>query len=236
VRGVILRTAVPGWPKRTPRYGWAARIFNLFAGVLAAALYAAAAAADDPKLVVAFGDSLSAGYGLSEADAFPAQLEGALAALGVTATVVNAGVSGDTTAGGLARLDWTLPEAADLVIVELGSNDGLRGLDPEKTGANLDAILTRLDERGFTALLAGMLAPPNLGPEYGATFNAIYPALAEKHDVVLYPFFLDGVAAVPALNQADGIHPNVDGVAIIVERLAPYVVEALARGQAGGGT
>jgi len=141
--------------------------------------------------------------------------------------VINAGNSGETTAGGLARLDWALADAPDAVLLELGANDGLRGLDPAATYDNLDAILQRLGEEDLPVLLAGMLAPPNLGREYTEAFNAVYPKLAKKHDVPLYPFFLDGVAMVPELNQADGIHPNAKGVAEIVERITPHVVRLL---------
>lgn len=191
-------------------------------------LYATAAAADDETVIVALGDSLTSGFGVVTNESFPVQLEAALREAGVSARVINAGVSGDTTAGGLARLDWVLADAPDLVIVELGSNDGLRGLDPAQMEANLDAILARLADQDIPAVLAGMLAPPNLGRDYGAAFEAVYPRLAKRHDVVFYPFFLDGVAAEPALNQPDGIHPNPAGVRVIVERFTPYVLRALA--------
>jgi acyl-CoA thioesterase-1 len=192
------------------------------------ALAAPSPAAGRP-VVAAFGDSLTAGYGVADADSFPARLAAALDRRGMPVRMINAGVSGDTTAGGLARLDWMLADRPDLVIVEFGANDGLRGLDPVATYANLDAILARLDATGVSVLLTGMLAPPNLGAEYGAAFDAVFPRLAEKHDVVFYPFFLDGVAANPALNQSDGIHPNAAGVDAIVERILPYAVEALER-------
>ncbi|WP_425450210.1 arylesterase [Virgifigura deserti] len=200
--------------------------------MLVPTLAAAAPAAADPVRILAFGDSLTAGFGLPQGDGFTAQLEAALAEAGVEAEVINGGVSGDTTAGGFARLDWALADDPDLVILELGANDGLRGLDPAETRANLDAILTRLREADVAVLLAGMLAPPNLGPEFGKAFNAIYPDLAEEHDVALFPFFLDGVATDPALNQPDGIHPNRGGVAVIVERILPHllpVIESLDR-------
>ncbi|WP_329605373.1 arylesterase [Zavarzinia marina] len=208
-------------------YGLRALVFNLML-ILGVAGPAVAEAA--PKRILALGDSLTHGYGLPDGEIFPVQLENALAENGVEAEVINAGVSGDTSAGGLARLDWALGDPAappDLVIVELGANDALRALDPAATEANLDQILTRLDEKGIPALLTGMYAPPNLGPEYGAAFNAIYPRLAEKHQVPFYPFFLDGVAAEPDLNQADGMHPNGAGVAIIADRIAPLVIDAL---------
>jgi len=183
--------------------------------------------ARDEAVIVAFGDSLSAGYGLEDADSFPVQLERALQNSGLTATVINSGVSGDTTAGGRARLAWSIPPEVDLVILELGANDGLRGIDPAETEANLDAMLSALAVRDTKVLFAGMLAPPNLGRDYGAAFDAVFPRLAEKYNVAFYPFFLDGVAADPALNQRDGIHPNADGVARIVDRITPYVLTAL---------
>jgi len=186
-----------------------------------------AAAAGDTLRLLAFGDSLTAGYGLPKDVSFTAQLERALEIEGLAVTVINAGVSGDTSAGGLARLDWTLagiPRGGpDAVIVELGANDALRGIDPRITYDNLDAILSEIRQRGLPILLAGMRSPPNMGPEYAAAFNDIYARLAEKHDVALYPFFLEGVAADPELNQADGIHPNARGVAEIVKRMSPAV-------------
>ncbi len=193
---------------------------------LAAALWAGAPA-DAATRIAVLGDSLAAGYGLSESDAFAARLEAVLRAAGHAVEVQNASVSGDTTAGGRSRLSWLLADTPDVVIVELGANDGVRGLDPALTFANLDAILTRLKGDGVAVLLAGMRAPPNLGRAYGKAFKDVYPRLAAKHDVPLYPFFLDGVAAKPALNQADGVHPNARGVAVIVERIAPYVKRLL---------
>ena len=177
--------------------------------------------------LLVLGDSLAAGYGLAAEEAFPAQLERALQQAGHNVTVINAGVSGDTTAGGLARLDWTLADNPDLVLVELGGNDALRGLPPEETRANLDAILERLGRAGAEVLLAGMQAPRNLGEEYTTAFNRVYPQLAKQHRVTFYPFFLDGVALDPSLNQADGIHPNIRGVAVIVARILPFVEDAL---------
>ncbi len=184
-------------------------------------------AAAAPARLMAYGDSLTHGYGLPAGETFPEQLEAALRDAGLDVTVINAGNSGETSAGGRARLDWALADAPDAVILELGANDGLRGLDPAATYDNLDAMLARLTSEGVPVLLAGMLAPPNLGREYGEDFNAVYPRLAEKHGVPLYPFFLDGVALVPELNQADGIHPNAAGVAVIVERIAPHVIRLL---------
>jgi acyl-CoA thioesterase-1 len=183
--------------------------------------------------ILAFGDSLTAGYGLPKDQSFPAMLQAALRARGIAATVIDGGVSGDTSAGGRARLDWSLAGNPDCVILELGANDALRGLDPAATEANLDAILTRLTQRGLPVLLAGMLAPPNLGEDYGKRFNALYPRLAERHKVALYPFFLEGVAMQAALNQGDGLHPNARGVAAIVDRITPYVVR-LVQGEKRG--
>lgn len=185
------------------------------------------AAAAEPVRILALGDSLTAGYGLARQDSFPARLQAALGRRGIAAEVINAGVSGDTTAGGRARLEWALADAPAVAIVELGANDGLRGLDPEATFANLDAIVRRLKAARVAVLLTGMKAPPNLGAEYGAAFNAVFPRIAEKHGVAFHPFFLDGVAAEPELNQDDGIHPNAAGVKIIVERLLPFVVDVI---------
>ena len=179
--------------------------------------------------LLTLGDSLSAGYGLVLGEGFSDQLGAALSRAGLDVVVLNGGVSGDTTAGGLARLDWMLSDAPDAVIVELGANDGLRGLDPAQTLANLDAILDELDERGIPVLLAGMLAPPNMGSEYGEDFNGLYALLADRYDVVYYPFFLEGVAGMPELNQADALHPNAEGVAEIIRRILPSVNELLAR-------
>ncbi len=180
----------------------------------------------EPLRIVALGDSLSAGYGLETPEAFTGALQAALVARGHDVVIVNAGVSGDTASDGLARVDWSVGEDAGAVIVELGANDALRGVDPAITRDALDRLLARLGERGLPVLLAGMMAPPNLGPDYAAAFNPIYAELAEKHGAILYPFFLDGVAAEPSLNQADGIHPNAAGIAVIVERMVPSV-EAL---------
>jgi acyl-CoA thioesterase I len=180
-----------------------------------------------PIRLLALGNSLTAGYGLPAGEGFVAQLQAALRSRGRRVVVLDAGVSGDTSAGGLARLDWALAEAPVAAIVELGGNDGLRGLPPAATRANLAAILDRLAGKGVPVLLAGMLAPPNLGAGYGEEFAAVFRALAEgRPGVVFYPFFLDGVAGDPALNQSDGIHPNAAGVGVIVGRLLP-AVEAL---------
>ncbi|VAW10954.1 Arylesterase precursor [hydrothermal vent metagenome] len=176
--------------------------------------------------LVAFGDSLTAGLGVGPRDNFPAQLEARLRKKGYDVTVQNAGVSGDTAAAGLARLDWSIGEDAGAVIVALGSNDALRGLAPAEMEKNLDAILGRLTERGLPVLLAGMLAPPNLGPEYAAEFEPVFARVAKAYGALYYPFFLKGVAADPSLNQNDGMHPNPDGVRVMVANILP-LVEAL---------
>lgn len=185
-----------------------------------------------PIRVVAFGDSLTAGYMLKPTESFPAQLSAALQAKGRNVEVVNAGVSGDTMAQGLERLDWSVPEGTEAVIVELGANDALRGIDPKETRAILDKILTQLRARKIEVLVAGMLAPKNWGPEYEQAFNAMYKDLAEKHDALLYPFFLDGVATDRKLNLSDGLHPNAAGVGVIVERMMPSMLDLLARVEA----
>ena len=216
-------------------------LVRTFAGVLLSLslatslpLAGARAANATPVKVVVLGDSLSAGLGLPEADAFPAQLQKSLDNNGVSAIISNAGVSGDTASGGLDRLDWSVPEGTQAVILELGANDALRGTDPNVTRAALDAIIKQLKVRNIAVLLCGMLAPPNYGADFAARFNAIYPDLAKAYDVPLYPFFLDGVAADTRLNQADGMHPTSEGVAIIVKRILP-AVEALLRPIAGQG-
>lgn len=215
--------------KAYPRgYGLGRRFVNALAVGICLVSFSFAALAGDGKTILALGDSLTAGYGLAQSDAFPVQLQAALRTVGLSdVVVINGGVSGDTSAGGRARLDWLLAESVDLVIVELGANDGLRGLDPAETYRNLDAILTNLSQRKIPVLLSGMLAPPNLGEDYGKAFNAVYPDLAQKYGVKLDPFFLEGVATEKALNQADGIHPNAQGVAIIVNRLVGPIVKIL---------
>ncbi len=177
--------------------------------------------------ILAFGDSLTAGLGLPAEGTFPSRLEARLRAEGVGAHVVNAGVSGDTTAGGLARLDWALADKPEIVILELGANDALRGIDPAIVRANLDAMIGKIQASGAKLLLMGMRAPPNLGEEYQHEFERIYPELARARGVTLYPFFLEGVAMDPKLNQPDGIHPNERGVAALVERIAPYVARLI---------
>jgi acyl-CoA thioesterase-1 len=188
----------------------------------------AARASSVPEIVV-LGDSLVAGYGLQPGEAFPERLQEALAADGIEVSVTNAGVSGDTSSAGLARLDWSVPDGTDGVIVELGANDALRGIPPEVTRENLDMIVTRLKERGIAVLLAGMMAPPNMGEDYAAAFNPIYGELAEAHDIMLYPFFLDGVAAEAGLNQADGMHPTAEGVDMIVTRFMPAAKDFISK-------
>lgn len=198
----------------------------LFAALLAAGLALSTGAARATDDIVAFGDSLIAGHELGPGESFPDRLEKVLRERGHDVAVANAGVSGDTTSGGLARLDWSVPEDTDIVILELGANDMLRGLSPDATEDNLDAMIAQLKERGVRVLLAGMLAAPNLGDDYAQAFDAIYPRLAERHDVPLHPFFLDGVAANRSLLLEDGMHPNADGVDHMVETMLP-AVEAL---------
>ncbi|WJS05272.1 arylesterase [Roseibium aggregatum] len=187
-----------------------------------------AAQSADLKLVV-LGDSLSAGYQLSAGEGFADQLQKALDAKGQSVEVVNAGVSGDTSSGGLSRLDWSVGPDTSAVIVELGANDALRGISPELTRKNIDEIVRRLTERGVAVLVAGMLAPRNLGPEYAEAFDPIYSDVAKTHDALFYPFFLEGAALNPDLNLSDGMHPNAKGVEVIVENILPKVEELLAK-------
>ncbi|WP_372423796.1 arylesterase [Salinarimonas chemoclinalis] len=201
--------------------------FGVVSGPAAPAAAQDAASADAVR-IVAFGDSLMAGYQLPGSAAFPAVLDRALDEAGYSAVeIVNAGVSGDTAAAGLARLDWSVPDGTDGVILELGANDMLRGLDPARTYETLDAIVARLRERGIPVLLAGMYAARNMGPDYVEAFDAIFPRLAEKHDLVLYPFFLDGALGNPELMLEDGIHPSAEGVEVMVERMLPTVIRFL---------
>jgi acyl-CoA thioesterase-1 len=194
-------------------------------GPAAAQTAGAAATADAAKPVklAVLGDSLTAGFGLAATDAFPAKLQKALRDKGIAVDVLNAGVSGDTTSGGLARLDWSIPQDTEAVIVELGANDALRGVDPAVARNALDGILTKLKARNIAVLLCGMYAPPNYGADYAARFNSIYPDLAKAHGVPLYPFFLDGVATVANLTQADGLHPTAAGIDVVVQRILPTV-------------
>jgi acyl-CoA thioesterase I len=188
--------------------------------------------AETPVKIVALGDSLMAGYGLPDKDGFVPRLQAALAAKGVAAEINNAGVSGDTASDGLARLDWSVPDGTDAVILELGANDMLRGIKPEVTRSALDQILRRLTDRHIAVLLCGMRSAPNMGPEYGQAFERIYPELAAKYDVPLYPFFIDGVAGDLSLVQHDGLHPTAAGVDIIVQRILPNVEGLIARARA----
>ena len=198
--------------------------FKALAGtILALGLIFSASAKSEAQTIniVGFGDSLMAGYELSPDEAFPARLEKLLRGKGYEVAIANAGVSGDTTADGLARLDWSVPEGTRGVILELGANDALRGLSPEESRSNLEAMLTRLKQRKIPVLLVGMLAPPNMGADYEAKFNAIYGELARKHGVLLYPFFLDGVAAQAKLQLKDGMHPNGEGTNVMAEKFLP---------------
>ena len=202
--------------------------------VLVSASLQGAIAAEQGIRVLAFGDSLTQGYGVPPGMDFPNMLERALKAKGVNATVINAGVSGDTSAGGLARLDWSLGDAKtapDAAIVELGANDGLRGLAPGEMERNLDAILARLKARDIPVLFAGMKGPRNFGSAYTAEFDAVFPRLAKKYDVLFYPFFLEGVALNRALVQPDGLHPNPKGVDAIVTRITPLAMELVHQAQ-----
>lgn len=180
-----------------------------------------------PLRIAMLGDSLTAGFGLSPGEALPVKLEKALKAAGRDVVIANHGVSGDTTAGGLARLDWMMADKPKLVLVALGANDALRGTDPAETERNLDAIITRLKAEGAAVMLFGMLAPRNYGPEYTKAFDGLYQRLAAKHKVALYPFLLEGVAMERDFNQADGIHPNARGVDALVSRIAPEVIKAI---------
>jgi len=208
------------------------KVFHLpFAGILTLVLMLFSSIklvqADVPRLMV-FGDSLVAGYGLPAEQGFTSQLQDRLSANGFRIEILNAGVSGDTSAGGAARLDWALSEQPDYVMIVLGGNDLLRGLDPGATRQNLDQIIARLAALNIKTFLCGMLAPLNLGPEYSREFNPIYPELAQKYDLAFYPFFLQNVALVPALNQRDGLHPNADGVAKIIDGIMPVLSRFLA--------
>lgn len=190
---------------------------------------AAAPAAVHVPVILDLGDSLTAGYGLPASKAFPAQLQAWLARHGVAARVINAGVSGDTTAGGLGRLDWVLADKPDLVILALGANDALRGIDPKAVRANLAKIIEKIKTAGAKVLLLGMLAPPNWGDAYTHAFDRVFPDLAHAYGVPLYSFFLEGVAMKPQLNQADGLHPNARGVLVLVDHIGPVVAQLLGR-------
>jgi len=203
------------------------QVFRLLTIIAALCQLPGLTAANEPLRILALGDSLTAGYGLKPSDGFTVQLQRSLEARGIPALVLNAGVSGDTTSGGLARLDWALGDRPDMVILALGANDGLRAVNPEVTRSNLAAMLEQLRSKKLPVLLAGIYAPPNLGREYASAFNRIYPELATQYDALLYPFFLEGVATRPELNQTDGLHPNAEGVAVMVQRITPYVVKLI---------
>jgi len=213
------------------RYAVPARYFKGLAALMlligAVFSFSGTSRAAEPLRILALGDSLTAGYGLALEEGFPSQLQRKLIAMGYSAHVLDAGVSGDTSAGGLARLDWALSDRPTHAIIELGANDGLRGLDPAAMRANLDAIIRRLKDAGVGILFTGMRAPPNLGRSYETAFNKVFPELAKTHNDVFYTFLLTGVDARPALNLADGLHPNRDGIAVIVDRIVPYVVRLL---------
>lgn len=214
------------------RSGALSRVVAVLAAFVSLLILPEAAMARTLKLV-ALGDSLTAGYGLAPGEGFPSVLERALKAKGHDVTVANAGVSGDTAAAGAARVDWSVPEGTDGVILELGANDALRGLDPASTRASLEKILDRLKARRIPVLIAGMYAPRNLGAAYYERFDAIFPALAKKYGQPLYPFFLDGVVGQARLNLPDGIHPTAEGVRIIVDKITPSVEDFLRRIESG---
>lgn len=215
---------------------WVAKIIlrpMICAGMMASLMISATVASSRPITIVAFGDSLTAGYGVNTSESFPAQLQMALQGKGHKVTVTNAGVSGDTTSGGLERLDWSLDPKPDAVIMELGANDALRGIDPKVPQENLDKMLADLKAKGIPVLLTGMKALNNWGDDYAKKFNAIFPDLAKKYDVPLYPFFLEGVALDPSFTQPDGLHPTGKGVAEIVKRILPDVEALVARVEQG---
>jgi len=203
------------------------KVAGLHIAVIVASLTFAVAASARTISLVGFGDSLMAGYQLPPGDGFPEKLQAALKAKGVDISIANAGVSGDTTTGGLARIDWSIPDGTDGVILELGANDALRGIPPQESEKNLDQMIARLKERGIAVLLVGMLAPPNMGGDYAAQFNSIYQKLAQKHGVALYPFFLDGVALDAGLKLDDGMHPNSKGIDVMVEKMEPAITQFL---------
>ncbi len=205
-------------------YGKFRVFFNIFAALFLIFWQGGSLQAADKRILVALGDSLTAGYGLPQSEAFTVQLQAALEKEGLNIRVENAGVSGDTSTGGVQRLDWALGGGADFVLLELGANDALRGIEPAVTRKSLITIIEKLKEKNIPVLLAGMKAPPNMGQEYIREFDQIYPELAQKYALAFYPFFLDGVAAVPSLNQEDAIHPNKEGVALIVEKMMPTLL------------
>jgi acyl-CoA thioesterase I len=210
------------------RYAFRLWIVNASAAI-AIFICATSANAETEIRILALGDSLMAGYGLAQPNSFPSKLEHVLKNEGLTVKVINAGVSGDTSAGGLARLEWSLVAKPHAVVLALGANDGLRGLDPKTTFDNLDAIVSSLGKKGIAVLLVGMKAPPNLGKSYGAEYDAIFPTIAKAHQLELYPFFLKGVVTKRELNQKDGIHPNEAGVGVIVRNILPYIKRMISR-------
>lgn len=211
-------------------YGRFAAAVNSLPLLLFCAFCTVPATAETPTVKLAIlGDSLAAGYGIKPEQAFPALIQAALTARGHNVVVLNDGVSGDTSAGGLDRLDWILGDKPDIVMVELGANDALRGIDPVSTERNLSAIIEKLEAAGVTVWLAGMMAPRNLGPDYVTAFDGIYGRLADRYRVPLYPFVLAGVAQDPALSQTDGLHPNPKGAQVIAERMLPFVTRNLDR-------
>jgi acyl-CoA thioesterase I len=226
------KSARPEYMRRRAGLALGIGIAAGFVAALGLGAARAPAAAHRP-IILDLGDSLTAGYGLPESEAFPARLEAWLRRRGIAAQVVNAGVSGDTTAGGLARLDWALADKPDLVIVALGANDALRGIAPTTVRANLDKMIQKIEAAGAEVLLLGMLAPPNWGEAYAKAFDRIFPDLARTYHVPLYPFFLEGVAMKPELNQADGLHPNAHGVVVLVDHIGPVVAGVLGH-RAGG--
>jgi acyl-CoA thioesterase-1 len=223
----LRRDAIARYGAMLMGFKWERMRFDRAVAALCLSLMAGMAQAA-PLKIMAFGDSLFAGYGLSsDADNIPSQIEAGLKADGHDVKMINAAVSGDTTTDGLARLDWSLADKPDLVLLELGANDALRGQDPDKAKANLDQILARLKEAKIAVVLCGMIAPRNLDAAYRAKFDPMYKELADKYQVPIYPFILEGVAMDPALNQGDGIHPNKAGAALIAKKLLPIVEKAL---------
>jgi acyl-CoA thioesterase I len=210
-----------------PRRSASITMGAIFGAALMSSIGAASPATAHPPVILDFGDSLTAGLGLPANEAFPARLEMWLHRQGIEARVVNAGVSGDTTADGLARLDWALADQPNLVILALGANDALRGIDPSMVRENLDKMIAKIQTSGAKLLLLGMVAPPNWGDEYKHAFDRIFPDLARTHQLPLYPFFLEGVAMKPEFNQPDGLHPNEQGVTVLVDRIAPLVARLL---------
>ena len=210
------------------RYAFRLWIVNASAAI-AFLICAASVNAETEIRVLALGDSLTAGYGLAQPDSFPSQLERILKKEGVAVKIINAGVSGDTSAGGLARLEWSLVAKPHAVVLALGANDGLRGLNPKTTFENLDAIVSSLRKKGIAVLLVGMKAPPNLGKSYGTEYDAIFPTIAKSHQIELYPFFLKGVVTNQEFNQKDGIHPNEAGVGVIARNILPYIQRMISR-------